>query len=168
MKFSRGFTKPVCSPSRAMVLTGLYSHRVGIPDYIAYGNPVKEDRGLPGRTETIGFPAETSRLRHRAHRKVASRLWTEIRSKQIRIRYRGRLPLHREGNGSRRSGSNSVPGRRKGGSPLSPRNESHRRVGRSCNPFPRAASRDPVFSLFQHLSPSSSLARRHPGGSCPL
>jgi choline-sulfatase len=53
MKFTRGFTKAVCSPSRAMVLTGRYSHRVGIPDYIAYGNPVREDVGLPTGTETI-------------------------------------------------------------------------------------------------------------------
>jgi len=53
MRFTRGFTKPVCSPSRAMLLTGLYSHRVGIPDYIAFGNPVKEDIGLPADMETI-------------------------------------------------------------------------------------------------------------------
>ena len=53
MRFTRGFTKPVCSPSRAMLLTGLHTHRVGIPDYIAYGNPLKEDVGLPAGTETI-------------------------------------------------------------------------------------------------------------------
>jgi len=53
MRFTQGFTKPVCSPSRAMVLTGLHTHRVGIPDYIAYGNPVKEDVGLPAGTPTI-------------------------------------------------------------------------------------------------------------------
>ena len=50
MRFTQGFTKAVCSPSRAMVLTGLYTHRLGIPDYIAYGNPVKEDVGLPAGT----------------------------------------------------------------------------------------------------------------------
>jgi len=53
MRFTQGFTKAVCSPSRAMVLTGLYTHRLGIPDYIAYGNPVKEDVGLPAGTTTI-------------------------------------------------------------------------------------------------------------------
>ncbi|MGB0582865.1 MAG: sulfatase family protein, partial [Limisphaerales bacterium] len=53
MRFTQGFTKPVCSPSRAMLLTGLYTHRVGIPDYIAYGNPVKEDVGLPAGTKSI-------------------------------------------------------------------------------------------------------------------
>lgn len=53
MRFTQGFTKPVCSPSRAMVLTGLYTHRLGIPDYIAYGNPVKEDVGLPAGAKTI-------------------------------------------------------------------------------------------------------------------
>src|SRR5688500_5193043 len=29
MRFNRAFSKPVCSPSRAMMLTGQYSHRVG-------------------------------------------------------------------------------------------------------------------------------------------
>lgn len=53
MRFTRGFTKPVCSPSRAMLLTGQYSHRLGIPDYIPYGNPVHIDNGLPADTPTV-------------------------------------------------------------------------------------------------------------------
>ncbi|HJN12520.1 MAG TPA: sulfatase-like hydrolase/transferase [Pirellulaceae bacterium] len=53
MRFTRGFTKAVCSPSRAMVLTGLYSHRVGIPDFIPHGNPVVSGNGLPPGTSTI-------------------------------------------------------------------------------------------------------------------
>ncbi len=53
MKFTRAFSKPVCSPSRAMTLTGLYSHRVGIPDYIPYGNPIYATNGLPAGTPTI-------------------------------------------------------------------------------------------------------------------
>ena len=53
MRFDRAFSKPVCSPSRAMTLTGLYSHRVGIPDYIPYVNPVHADNGLPAGTPTI-------------------------------------------------------------------------------------------------------------------
>ena len=53
MRFTQGFTKPVCSPSRAMLLTGQYSHRLGIPDYIPYGNPVHAGNGLPDGTPTI-------------------------------------------------------------------------------------------------------------------
>ena len=34
IRFTQGFTKPVGSPSRAMLLSGQYSHRLGIPDYI--------------------------------------------------------------------------------------------------------------------------------------
>ena len=53
LRFTQGFTKPVCSPSRAMLLSGQYSHRLGIPDYIPYGNPVHVDNGLPAGTPTI-------------------------------------------------------------------------------------------------------------------
>ena len=53
MKFTRAFSKPVCSPSRAMTLTGQYSHRLGIPDYIPYGNPVYASNGLPAGVPTI-------------------------------------------------------------------------------------------------------------------
>ena len=53
MIFTQGFTKPVCSPSRAMLLTGQYSHRLGIPDYIPFGNPIHVDNGLPAGTATI-------------------------------------------------------------------------------------------------------------------
>jgi choline-sulfatase len=34
MLFTHATTKPVCSPSRAMLLTGQYSHRVGVNDFI--------------------------------------------------------------------------------------------------------------------------------------
>jgi len=53
VRFTQGFTKTVCSPSRAMLLTGQYSHRLGIQDYIPYGNPVHIDNGLPAGTVTI-------------------------------------------------------------------------------------------------------------------
>lgn len=53
MRFNQAFTKAVCSPSRAMVLTGQYSHRLGIPDYIPYGNPIHAENGLPPGTPTI-------------------------------------------------------------------------------------------------------------------
>ena len=52
LRFTQGFTKPVCSPSRAMLLSGQYSHRLGIPDYIPYGNPVHAGNGLPAGTPT--------------------------------------------------------------------------------------------------------------------
>ncbi len=43
MLFKYAFTTPVCSPSRAMVMAGCYSHQVGIDDWIS-------------SKETIGFP----------------------------------------------------------------------------------------------------------------
>ena len=63
MRFDRGFTKPVCSPSRAMVLTGLYSHRLGIPDFIPHGNPVVSGNGLPSGTPTIASVLKQSGYR---------------------------------------------------------------------------------------------------------
>jgi len=60
MLFTQGFTKPVCSPSRAMLLTGQYSHRLGIPDYIPHGNPVKANNGLPLGTATIASTLKTA------------------------------------------------------------------------------------------------------------
>lgn len=53
MLFTQGFTKTVCSPSRAMLLTGLYSHRVNIPDFIPHGGNNYADNGLPIGTPTI-------------------------------------------------------------------------------------------------------------------
>ena len=60
MRFDRAFTKPVCSPSRAMILSGQYSHRLGIPDYIPYGNPVHAGNGLPSGTPTIASVLKSS------------------------------------------------------------------------------------------------------------
>ncbi|MBC7320935.1 sulfatase-like hydrolase/transferase, partial [bacterium] len=35
MLFTRAFTCPVCSPSRAMIMTGLYPNKVGVDDWIS-------------------------------------------------------------------------------------------------------------------------------------
>lgn len=43
MRFTQAITCPVCSASRAMVMTGCYNHQVGINDYI-------------GRDESLGLP----------------------------------------------------------------------------------------------------------------
>jgi len=48
-RFTRAFTCPVCSPSRAMVMTGNYNHRVGIEDWIDVREPV----GLPANVPTL-------------------------------------------------------------------------------------------------------------------
>jgi len=47
--FTRAFTAPVCSPSRAMIMTGLYAHQVGIDDWIAPG----EEEGLDPKATTL-------------------------------------------------------------------------------------------------------------------
>lgn len=49
MRFTRGFSKPVCSPSRVMLLTGCFSHRFNVPDYIQ----PESERGLTKGTPTI-------------------------------------------------------------------------------------------------------------------
>src|SRR5919198_1267897 len=35
VRFAQAFTSPVCSPSRAMILSGRHAHQVGIDDWIA-------------------------------------------------------------------------------------------------------------------------------------
>ncbi len=49
IKFTRAFTCPVCSPSRAMVMTGCYNHQVGVEDWIGVREPV----GLPPNVPTL-------------------------------------------------------------------------------------------------------------------
>lgn len=52
--FTQGFTKTVCSPSRAMLLTGIYSDKLGIPDFIPRGSgDLYAENGLPAGTPTI-------------------------------------------------------------------------------------------------------------------
>lgn len=49
------FWETVSAVARAMTLTGQYSHRFGISDYIPCGNPVFATNGLPAGTPTIAF-----------------------------------------------------------------------------------------------------------------
>lgn len=49
MKFTNAFTCPVCSPSRAMIMTGMYNHQVGIDDWIS----PRETVGIPGHIPTL-------------------------------------------------------------------------------------------------------------------
>jgi len=49
IKFTRAFTCPVCSPSRAMTMTGCYNHQLGIDDWIAPSEPA----GLPSNVPTL-------------------------------------------------------------------------------------------------------------------
>ena len=46
MIFTQALTCPVCSPSRAMIMTGLYPNKVGIDDWIS---PEETEGILPGR-----------------------------------------------------------------------------------------------------------------------
>ena len=49
IQFTRAFTCPVCSPSRAMTMTGCYNHQLGIDDWIAPPEPL----GLPANVPTL-------------------------------------------------------------------------------------------------------------------
>ena len=49
IRFTRAFTCPVCSPSRAMTMTGCYNHQVGVQDWIGVREPV----GLPLNVPTL-------------------------------------------------------------------------------------------------------------------
>jgi choline-sulfatase len=56
MRFTRAFSCPVCSPSRAMTMTGCYNHQVGIEDWIS----PPETIGLPPHVPIL--PQELRRL----------------------------------------------------------------------------------------------------------
>lgn len=42
MRFDATFATPVCSPSRAVFLTGKYNHRIGFPDILGRGGSARE------------------------------------------------------------------------------------------------------------------------------
>jgi arylsulfatase A-like enzyme len=57
LKFSECYASPICSPSRASLLTGCYAQRVGIPGVLGYSgigiNP--EEKLLPEMLQEIGY-----------------------------------------------------------------------------------------------------------------
>lgn len=53
MKFNFAMTCPVCSPSRGMILTGLYPHQIGLDDYIGGDETDGLKPGIPTLAEVF-------------------------------------------------------------------------------------------------------------------
>ena len=66
MKLTSFYAAPVCTPSRAQMMTGCYAKRVSLPNVLA---------GLPDRHQLLGADrgrlAQAAGLRHDVHRQVA-------------------------------------------------------------------------------------------------
>ena len=69
MKLTSFYAAPVCTPSRAQMMTGCYAKRVSMPLVIFPGLPHRAERQGTHR----GRAVEETRLRHDGHRQVAPR-----------------------------------------------------------------------------------------------
>ncbi len=92
VRFSNVFTpSPVCSPSRATMLSGRYGTQVGITDWI---NPQEAEAGvgLPPETTTWAEALQTGRIPHRPGRQMAPGLAATLPPDPPRVRVVLRLP----------------------------------------------------------------------------
>ena len=74
--------QPICSASRAALLTGCYPNRIGILDALG----PKDKHGISGRERTIAEILKTPRLRHRHLWQMASRPSSPIPADPARLR----------------------------------------------------------------------------------
>ena len=69
MKLTSFYAAPVCTPSRAQMLTGCYAKRVSLPNVLSPAAPI----GLNSREHCHRRTAQAAGLRHHRHRQVACR-----------------------------------------------------------------------------------------------
>ena len=88
MRFTCAYTaQPICSPSRAAIMTGKCPARLNLTNYLPGRPDAPSQRLLQPRIEgqlpleevTVAEAAKACRLRHRVVRQVASR-WTRFRA----------------------------------------------------------------------------------------
>jgi hypothetical protein len=69
LRLTQYLVEPACTPSRAALMTGRYSQRLGLSTVIIGGTP----QHPPGRRSDARRAVQEPRLRHRHYRQVASR-----------------------------------------------------------------------------------------------
>ena len=95
VKFTNGYAAcPVCSPTRASIMTGKYPARVGITNYLPGKHPLPYSKLLPPeQKQFLGAgrnndprSAETAWIRFGAYRQMASRTDSRILAGEARLR----------------------------------------------------------------------------------
>ena len=69
MKLTSFYAAPVCTPSRAQILTGCYAKRVSLPQVLSPAAPI----GLSASEHSHRRAAQAAGLRHHRHRQMARR-----------------------------------------------------------------------------------------------
>ncbi len=89
MKFTSFYATPVCSMSRACLMTGCYNARVSIPGVLFPGSAI----GLHSDEITLAEIAKAKAIRHHLHWQVAPRPSRAVLADQAGLRFVFRHPV---------------------------------------------------------------------------
>ena len=89
MKLTSFYGAPVCTPSRAQMMTGCYAKRVSLPNVIFPACPI----GISAKEHTVAELLETARLCHHGNRQMAPGRPARVSANAARFRSLSRPAL---------------------------------------------------------------------------